>query len=133
MEVVFREVLATRRWVILTVVVILVQPAFIWLGLWQWGRGVDTRDLRNLAYGIQWWLFAALAVGGWVKMLRDEVRERLAGLPTEHYAPAPVGPDGAVQLGSALLPAPALAEEEEDDELTAYNAYLAWLHANPRA
>lgn len=125
-----REVLYTRRWIILTVVVILAQPAFIWLGLWQWGRGVDTKDLRNLAYGIQWWLFAALAAGGWVKMLRDEVRDRRAGIPLEQYAAEPVGPGGALARNAARLPAP--VEEEEDEDLSAYNAYLAWLHANPR-
>jgi cytochrome oxidase assembly protein ShyY1 len=30
----------------------------------------------NLAYGIQWWLFIAIAVGGWILLIRREVAER---------------------------------------------------------
>lgn len=32
----------------------------------------------NLAYGIQWWLFIGIAIGGWILMIRREVAERRA-------------------------------------------------------
>ncbi|MEU6716882.1 SURF1 family protein [Nonomuraea sp. NPDC046802] len=30
----------------------------------------------NLAYGVQWWLFIGIAVGGWILLIRREVAER---------------------------------------------------------
>ncbi|PZG02420.1 SURF1 family cytochrome oxidase biogenesis protein, partial [Nonomuraea aridisoli] len=30
----------------------------------------------NLAYGIQWWLFIGIAIGGWIMLIRREVAER---------------------------------------------------------
>jgi cytochrome oxidase assembly protein ShyY1 len=32
----------------------------------------------NLAYGVQWWLFIGIAVGGWILLIRREVTERKA-------------------------------------------------------
>jgi cytochrome oxidase assembly protein ShyY1 len=32
----------------------------------------------NLAYGVQWWLFIGIAVGGWILLIRREVAERRA-------------------------------------------------------
>ncbi|MFI7615724.1 SURF1 family protein [Nonomuraea terrae] len=32
----------------------------------------------NLAYGIQWWLFIGIAIGGWIMLIRREVAERKA-------------------------------------------------------
>ncbi|MGI5285342.1 SURF1 family protein [Nonomuraea polychroma] len=32
----------------------------------------------NLAYGVQWWLFIAIAVGGWILLIRRELAERRA-------------------------------------------------------
>lgn len=42
---------------------------------------------RNLAYGLQWWLFAAAAVVFWASVLRRAARE-------QPRPPAPGGPDG---------------------------------------
>ncbi|MFI6174202.1 SURF1 family protein [Nonomuraea sp. NPDC051191] len=33
----------------------------------------------NLAYGVQWWLFIGIAIGGWIMLIRREVAERKAG------------------------------------------------------
>jgi cytochrome oxidase assembly protein ShyY1 len=33
----------------------------------------------NLAYGVQWWLFIGVAVGGWILLIRREVADRRAG------------------------------------------------------
>ncbi|WP_188189091.1 SURF1 family cytochrome oxidase biogenesis protein [Nonomuraea sp. SYSU D8015] len=32
----------------------------------------------NLAYGVQWWLFIGIAVGGWILLIRRELAERRA-------------------------------------------------------
>ncbi|GAB2960873.1 SURF1 family protein [Nonomuraea fastidiosa] len=37
----------------------------------------------NLAYGVQWWLFIGIAIGGWVLLIRREVAERRAKQPEE--------------------------------------------------
>ncbi|MQA97131.1 MAG: SURF1 family protein [Streptosporangiales bacterium] len=46
----------------------------------------------HLAYAVQWWLFALIAVGGWVFLLRKEYRE-------EH---APRGQDARTQQNTAV-------------------------------
>ncbi|WP_260478085.1 SURF1 family protein [Nonomuraea sp. WAC 01424] len=37
----------------------------------------------NLAYGVQWWLFIGIAIGGWILLIRREVAERKAAKPTD--------------------------------------------------
>jgi cytochrome oxidase assembly protein ShyY1 len=37
----------------------------------------------NLAYGVQWWLFIGIAVGGWILLIRREVAERRAKAQAE--------------------------------------------------
>ncbi|MFI9595668.1 SURF1 family protein [Nonomuraea sp. NPDC052265] len=36
----------------------------------------------NLAYGVQWWLFIGIAIGGWIMLIRREVAERRSGKPS---------------------------------------------------
>lgn len=42
------------------------------------GSGVN---LQNLAYALQWWIFAGFAVLIWLRMVRDEARASVAGGP----------------------------------------------------
>ncbi|SDJ99353.1 SURF1 family protein [Nonomuraea jiangxiensis] len=47
----------------------------------------------NLAYGVQWWLFIGIAIGGWIMLIRREVAERKAagesrGAPADEEAGA---------------------------------------------
>lgn len=147
-----REVLLSRRWLILTVVIVAVQPAFAFLGWWQWGRGSRTHDIRNLGYAFQWWSFGILAIFGWVKMLHTELKERAAGEPAAGLlAGAAAGPVAeptaeaelitssqrsrrrSVAVAVAQRGATVTVEDDVDEELAAYNAYLAWLSANPRS
>lgn len=140
-----REVLLTRRWLILTVVIVLAQPAFAGLGWWQWGRGSRTHDIQNLGYAFQWWSFGILAIGGWIKMLHDELKERdekTADTTADDLAEelAPVLPTihqkqrrRAVAVAVAQRSSVAVHDDGADEELAAYNAYLAWLAANPRS
>lgn len=140
-----REVLLSRRWLLLTVVIVALQPAFAVLGWWQWGRGARTHDIQNLGYAFQWWSFGILAIGGWIKMLHTELKERAEASaetavddvaeeftlvpPTSHQRHR----RRAVAVAVAQRSSAPVQVDEADDELTAYNAYLAWLAANPRS
>ena len=99
----------------------------LWLGDWQFHRAMSGNAL-SWAYTFEWPLFAGFAVVFWAKTIRDEVRI-MRGEPLA----APAGEAGslpfavrAVQVSSAQSAAPA---EDEDEELSAYNAYLARLNA----
>jgi hypothetical protein len=98
-----------------------------WLGDWQFHRAMSGNGL-SWAYTFEWPLFAVFAVVFWAKTVRDEFRIRRGEMP----APAgPVSADlpaGPVRGSTAVQTGPAEAGEE-DEELSAYNAYLARLNA----
>lgn len=88
------------------------------LGLWQWGRGEATGSLRNYSYGVEWYLFAALTLVGWVKFCVDEqaAAEQAASGGIEPEAPA-----------ASVLPVAKPVSADEDPELAAWNARFAEL------
>jgi DNA-binding transcriptional regulator of glucitol operon len=127
--------------------------AFAFLGRWQWDRAMsDSGSIQNLLYAIEWWVFAALVVAGWVQLVRDEVRGTGRGLlrraePAERSSGLPAfaepsmtsrqrqdGRDFADSAASQELVTGLEGEvaDEVDEELAAYNAYLAWLAEHPR-
>jgi surfeit locus 1 family protein len=75
---------------------------------------------RNLAYALQWWVFAAFVMVGWWRMLRDDVQPPVTPEP----APAPVAPNPALDRRRRQALEDAVSG---DDELAAYNRYLAEL------
>jgi hypothetical protein len=106
----------------------------LWLGDWQLHRALSGNGL-SWAYTFEWPLFAVFAVVFWVKTIRDEFRIRRGEIPDpravaiEEAESLPNGVAGAVQaVGAVQAPGPAPGEDE-DDELRAYNAYLARLNA----
>jgi DNA-binding transcriptional regulator of glucitol operon len=126
------------------------------LGRWQLGRAEITHSMQNMAYALQWPLFAVFFVVMWLRMLRLESRrldeeaaaERASAEPStagaahlEPAHPGPAAPDipepagvtGARAVGpeSGDGTAP-LAAEEDDPELAAYNRMLAALAARDR-
>jgi hypothetical protein len=98
-----------------------------WLGDWQFHRALAGNGL-SWAYTFEWPLFAGFAVVFWAKTIRDEFRIRRGGNP----AGVSGEPDGlpfgvgTIHVSSVQSAAPA---EGEDEELSAYNAYLARLNA----
>jgi DNA-binding transcriptional regulator of glucitol operon len=96
----------------------------LWLGDWQFHRALAGNGL-SWAYTFEWPLFAGFAVVFWAKTIRDEFRIRRGEMPDN--AAAGYGPDdlpfGLQQVQAG--PAP----EDDDEELSAYNAYLARLNA----
>jgi DNA-binding transcriptional regulator of glucitol operon len=92
---------------------------FVRLGRWQWDRAQSpTGDWQNLGYALQWPLFAVVLAAAWVRFLWLE----------QHRVPEP-------ELPPAVPPRPApppIQEDDPDDELAAYNAYLARLAEQDR-
>ena len=97
------------------------------LGWWQWQRYHATGgSLQNLGYTLQWPTFAAFALF-MVWRLRRLERQRSQQPPP----PAPTAPT----VAAPTVAAPPRAttdgqpDDEPDDELAAYNRYLAQLNA----
>jgi hypothetical protein len=108
--------LISPKWLGWHVFVILSVVGMLWLGNWQLHRA-ETGNALSWAYTFEWPLFAIFAVVFWVKTIRDEV-----------HPPAQAEPKDAVALPGGI-PVPRGDEEpgEDDEELAAYNAYLARL------
>jgi hypothetical protein len=103
----------------------------LWLGDWQFHRALSGNAL-SWAYTFEWPLFAVFAVVFWAKTIRDEFRIRRGEMPDPQAVAAeaeslPPGVAGAVQVAGSVQAEP--HEEEDDEELSAYNAYLARLNA----
>jgi DNA-binding transcriptional regulator of glucitol operon len=124
---VWRFVLA-RRWWVGHLLVVTCCALFIRLGRWQWDRAHSPAgDWQNLGYALQWPLFAVTLVLAWARFLWLE----------QHCVPE-TGSPGPETVRSAppanLTPPvprppadPPIREDDPDDELAAYNAYLAQL------
>jgi hypothetical protein len=99
----------------------------LWLGDWQFHRAMSGNAL-SWAYTFEWPLFAGFAVVFWVKTIRDEFRikrgETLTG-SSEEAESLPFGV-GMIKARAAQSATPA---DDEDPELSAYNAYLTRLNA----
>jgi hypothetical protein len=95
----------------------------LWLGDWQLHRALSGNAL-SWAYTFEWPLFAGFAVVFWVKTIRDEFKIKRGDSPGSAYGEPVDLPFGvrAVQTGAA-------PGEDEDEELSAYNAYLTRLNA----
>jgi hypothetical protein len=108
----------TRRDVWLTVCTWVLVPAFGALCYWQVTRALGGNDL-SWAYVFEWPIFAGYLVHVWWKLIHED---------TPPATPAGADP-GAGDGHEATAPAP---DEEEDEELAAYNRYLAALEESGR-
>ena len=102
----------------------------LWLGDWQFHRALAGNAL-SWAYTFEWPLFSGFAVVFWAKTIRDEFRIRRGELPDPRAVAVeaqglPAGVTGAEQVSVVQA---AVADGDEDAELSAYNAYLARLNA----
>jgi DNA-binding transcriptional regulator of glucitol operon len=125
----------SRRWWLGHLLVASCAALFVWLGHWQWDRAHSpTGDWQNLGYALQWPLFAIGLIAAWARFLWLE-RQRGRG-----RGPASV-PPAAQHAAARPAPAPPAPrrpmeaptrEDDIDDELAAYNAYLARLAEQER-
>jgi DNA-binding transcriptional regulator of glucitol operon len=105
---------------------------FIRLGRWQWDRAQSpTGDWQNVGYALQWPLFAVVLVAAWARFLwLEQHRVPETGAPgpetMSHPTPEPA------PLVPRHPPHPPIREDDPDDELAAYNAYLARLAEQDR-
>ena len=104
----------------------------LWLGDWQFHRALAGNAL-SWAYTFEWPLFSGFAVVFWAKTIRDEFRIRRGQMPDPREVAAeaerlPAGVTGSMQVSSVQAGAGS-PDEGEDEELSAYNAYLARLNA----
>ena len=105
----------TPRWLGRHAVLLVTLAVLGWVGHWQWDKASNgSGSWQNYGYAVQWWLFAGFAVFLWVKVVLDELD------PSRLEARTP--PVEPLQQPQAPPPA-----DDEDDELAAYNRYLASL------
>jgi len=102
-----------------------VVPACLALTWWQASRAVGGNSL-SWAYTFEWPLFAGYAVYMWWKL----VHEPAPGATAEPAAGRPPSVDGDAAGSRAVPTGDGLGTE--DDELAAYNRYLAALNASGR-
>ena len=132
--------LLSPKWWGLHLFVVILVLVFLRLGLWQWHRAQSpSGGIQNYAYAVQWPMFAVFGIVLWWKTLKIEVAGEAdetgtAPRPLSRFgAPSLPEPDighrDGVRIGISS-PAPA---EDEDDEVKAYNAYLARLNARATA
>lgn len=115
--------LLTPRWIAFTLVVIVAVVAMFALAWWQWARYESVGgSLQNLAYTVQWPLFAVFAVYLWWRLLRDAGKEPEPVRPKPEDELPPLAPK-VVSRPIPLLAAP----EPVDEELESYNRYLSQL------
>ena len=112
-----RSAFLTPRWLGLHALLVVSVVVFARIGWWQWDKAGEQGDWQNYGYGVQWWLFAGFAVFLYVKLVLDELDpSRVEERAAEPHLPPVVQPQA---------PAP---QDEDDDELAAYNRYLRSLH-----
>jgi DNA-binding transcriptional regulator of glucitol operon len=121
--------LVTPRWLGWHLLMVVCFWGMLWLGDWQFHRALAGNGL-SWAYTFEWPLFAVFAVVFWAKTIRDEFRIRRGEMPDPRAAAeADRLPAGVSPLQASSVQADVGAPDEEDAELSAYNAYLARLNA----
>jgi DNA-binding transcriptional regulator of glucitol operon len=105
----------SRRAVLLHLTALVVVPGCLALGWWQLHRALSGNTL-SWAYTVEWPFFAAYGVYMWWRILHEQ--------PTK-----PSQTSSGSALDQPLTSEPDRYEEAEDEELAAYNRYLAQLNA----
>jgi DNA-binding transcriptional regulator of glucitol operon len=129
---VWRFVLA-RRWWVGHVLIVLCCGLFVRLGRWQWDRAQSpTGGWQNLGYALQWPLFAVVLVVAWGRFLWLEQHRGAelsgTGPVPDLNPPVPWSPEQPPQSPTR----PPNQKDDPDDELAAYNDFLAQLAEQDR-
>jgi hypothetical protein len=97
------------------------------LGDWQFRRAESGNSL-SWAYTFEWPIFAIFVIVFWAKTIKDEFRPPAQADGLDDVA-LPAGRGGAAVPATGNAGAADAAADEDDEELVAYNAYLARLTA----
>jgi hypothetical protein len=117
--------LFTPKWLGWHAFAVLATLGMLWLGDWQFHRA-ESGNALSWAYTFEWPVFAVFGLVFWAKTIRDEFKP-----------PADPGDADDVELPDGVAPArPArittpdaeAAQDADDPELAAYNAYLTRLN-----
>jgi hypothetical protein len=115
------------RWLGWHLLMVVAFVGMLWLGDWQFHRALSGNGL-SWAYTFEWPLFAGFAVVFWARTIRDEFRIK-RGVANPEPAAGPPGLPARIAGVKAVQMSTAEPADDEDEELTAYNAYLARLNA----
>jgi DNA-binding transcriptional regulator of glucitol operon len=112
----------TPAWLGLHALAVALFGAFLGFGWWQFERAREGND-RSWGYVFEWPLFAVFVIVMWIKMIRDELND--------DKEPAQEEADG--EPARPLSEAEIIRQHEaEDENLAAYNRYLARLNGESR-
>jgi hypothetical protein len=115
--------LLTPKWLAWHAFTVLAVLGMLWLGSWQFGRA-ESGNALSWAYTFEWPVFAVFGLVFWAKTIRDELKP-----PADPGEAEDVGlPSGAAPAGRAGGQDRPGADDDDDPELAAYNAYLARLN-----
>ena len=123
-----KNVWLSRRAIKLHVVILIVVPAFLALCLWQISRALGGNSL-SWAYVFEWPLFAAYAVYMWWRFVHEAAEDGVAA----RRPPRPIPAARRAAAPRHAVPEETPQEKEEDEELAAYNDYLAQLAERDKA
>ncbi len=115
--------LVSPKWLGWHAFVLLSTAGMLAMGDWQLRRA-EAGNALSWAYTFEWPIFAVFALVFWIKTIRDEAHPPA---PAEPAATSADLPASAARAAAAPAAEPAGAAED-DEELAAYNAYLARLH-----
>jgi hypothetical protein len=115
------------KWLGWHALMVLIVLGMLALGDWQFHRAESGNSL-SWAYTFEWPIFAIFVIVFWAKTIKDEFRPPAQAEGLDDVA-LPAGRGGADGLAATGAGAAEAAGDEDDEELAAYNAYLARLTA----
>ena len=129
----------SRRAIVLHLTLAVVVPTFLVLCDWQVHRALAGNDL-SWAYVFEWPFFAAYALYMWWRFIHEDQPAPSAGGDGSAEGPAEGPAEGSAErsaerpVEAASVPDTAVrdAAAADDEELAAYNRYLAALHSGAR-
>ncbi|WP_243407883.1 hypothetical protein, partial [Frankia canadensis] len=124
-----RRLLLAPSWIARHLLALGLVALFIRMGIWQLSKGESAQGtLQNLFYGVEWPIFAAFVLYWWFKMMKEELSPTDDGGP-QWGANGRIAPETAwrPELGGPLM-LTAGESSEPDEEVDAYNRYLAALY-----
>jgi DNA-binding transcriptional regulator of glucitol operon len=109
-----RRFVFAPRWVLGHVLVVVAVASCLLLAQWQWGRAEITHSLQNMAYALQWPLFAVFFAVMWWRMLRLESQrlDEEAEFGPEFEADGSVGSVASDTVGSDTVQVGAVESAE---------------------